>query len=64
MTTPNKKDIEICYECLKKSKYKSENHLKNILGSRDVDYDIFLMLTSKQFNYEPKYIFIYTSPSS
>ena len=47
MTTPNKKDIEICYECLKKSKYKSENHLKNILGSRDMDYDIFLMLTSK-----------------
>lgn len=47
MVDQNKRDIEICYKCLEKSNYKSDNYYKNIIGSSDMDYDIYLMLTAR-----------------
>jgi len=47
MVAPHPRDVNICLNCLKKSNYNSDDYSKNILGSRNVDYDIFLMLSSK-----------------
>tara|TARA_Y100000992_G_C21248079_1_gene484409 strand:- start:171 stop:986 length:816 start_codon:yes stop_codon:yes gene_type:complete len=48
ITTNNKIDKEICMECLKKSNFKMKRNISYyILGSNDIDYDIYLMMTSK-----------------
>ena len=48
ITTNNKKDKQICMECLKKSNFKMKKNISYyILGSNDIDYDIYLMMTSK-----------------
>ena len=48
ITTNNEIDKQICAECLKKSNFKMERNISNyILGSDDIDYDIYLMMTSK-----------------
>ena len=47
MTTPNDRDKQICYNCLNKSNYESDDYYKNILGSDDIDYDLYLMMNCK-----------------
>ena len=48
ITTNNKIDKQICMECLKKSNFKMKRNISYyILGSNDIDYDIYLMMTSK-----------------
>lgn len=49
MTTNNKRDKDLCIDCLKKSNFKIEKDVSYyILGTDDVDYDIYLMMTSKK----------------
>ena len=48
ITTNNEIDKEICMECLKKSNFKMKREVSYYtLGSNDIDYDIYLMMTSK-----------------
>tara|TARA_B100000123_G_scaffold241725_1_gene195620 strand:- start:124 stop:915 length:792 start_codon:yes stop_codon:yes gene_type:complete len=48
ITTNNEIDKQICMECLKKSNFNMKREVSYyILGSNDIDYDIYLMMTSK-----------------
>lgn len=47
MSAPNDRDRTICYDCLKKSKYELDDYYKNIIGSDDLDYDFYSMMTCR-----------------
>ena len=47
ITSPNQRDKDLCKCAIEKSNYSPESITHHILGSNDIDYDIFLMLTSK-----------------
>lgn len=47
ITSPNQRDKDLCQGAIEKSNYTPESIKQHVLGSNDIDYDIFLMLTSK-----------------
>lgn len=48
ITSNNKQDQKICISCLNKSNFNMKRDASHhVLGSNDIDYDIYLMMTSK-----------------